>query len=303
VKAFITGATGFIGRALVRELLERGAEVLVVSRRTADPWKDPRVRVIHGNPAHPGPWQASVAGCDVVFNLAGAPVVDPPHRWNEKTKAEIRQSRVATTENLVDAMRLATPRPAALVSQSGKDYYGPRDDTPLDETAPPGTDFLAQVCVAWEAAAWAARDIARVTVLRTGIVLGRGGGALQPMLTPFKLGLGGPWGSGMQWWPWIHLSDMAGVMLFVWDRAMAGPVNVATPQVVRVQEFARELGHALHRPAFARVPEVALRMALGEAADVLLTSQQVVPARLQQAGYPYRHPELRAALADAVAAG
>jgi hypothetical protein len=303
MKAFVTGGTGFIGRPLVRALLERGVEAVVVSRGTADPWNDPRVRVVRGDPTRPGPWQAAVAGCDVVFNLAGAPVIDPPHRWNDRRKAEIRESRVATTELLVEAMRVATPRPAALISQSGKDYYGSRGDAPLDETAPPGNDFLAEVCLAWEDAARQAQDIARVTVLRTGIVLGRHGGALQPLLTPFKLGVGGPWGSGTQWWSWIHLADLVGLMLFVWERQLTGPVNAAAPEAVTVQEFARELGHALHRPAFARIPEAALRLALGEAADVLLTSQRVIPARARDAGYVFRFPALPAALADAVAPG
>jgi uncharacterized protein (TIGR01777 family) len=301
VRAFVTGGTGFIGRHLVGALLERGAEVAVLSRGNANPWKgDARVRLVRGDPTRAGVWQASVSGCDVVFNLAGMPLVDPPHRWNDTRKAEIRESRVATTEHVVEAMRVARARPAALISQSGKDYYGPRGDTPADETSPPGADFLAGVCLAWETAARQAEDIARVTLLRTAVVLGRNGGALHFMLTPFKLGVGGLWGTGEQWWAWIHMSDMVGLMLFAWDRQLTGPINVAAPQPVTVKEFARELGHALHRPAFARVPEVALRLALGEAADALLASQRVVPARALAAGYQYRFPQLHAALADVV---
>jgi uncharacterized protein (TIGR01777 family) len=189
------------------------------------------------------------------------------------------------------------------VSQSGVDYYGSRGDDALDESQPPGTGFLAQVCVEWEAAARRAEDVTRVTVLRSAVVLGRHGGALQPMLTPFKLGVGGPWGTGAQWWPWIHMDDMVGLMLFAWEREISGAVNAAAPEPVTVKDFAHELGHSLHRPAFARIPETALRLALGEVAAVLLDSKRVVPARALAAGYGFRYPELRPALADAVAGG
>jgi hypothetical protein len=300
MKAFITGGTGFIGRHLVQALLERSTEVVVLSRGSADPWNDPRVRVVRGDPTRSGPWQEAVSGCDVVFNLAGATIVEPPHRWTDRRKAMIHDSRVETTHCLVEAIRSAVPRPAALISQSGKDYYGSRGDSPLDETSPPGHDFLARVCLDWEEAARTAQDVARVTLLRTAPVLGRDGGALKLMLPPFRLGLGGPWGPGTQWWSWVHMADMVGLMLFVWDRGMTGAVNVAAPEPVTVQEFAKTLGDTLHRPAFARVPEVALRLALGEAADVLLISQRVIPARAQEAGYPFRFPTLAPALADAV---
>jgi hypothetical protein len=299
MKAFVTGGTGFIGRHLVRALLDRGTEVVVLSRRSADPWNDPRVRVVQGDGTRPGAWQAAVSGCHVVFNLAGAPIVDPPHRWTDRRKSAIRESRIGTTHCLVEAIRGATPRPGALVSQSGKDYYGPRDDTPLDETSPPGNDFLAGVCLEWEEAARTAQDVARVTLLRTGIVLGRGG-ALDSLFRVFKMGLGGSWGTGAQWWPWVHMADMVGLMLFAWDRELTGAVNVVAPEQVRVRDFARALGQAMHRPALARAPEMALRAALGEAADALLTSQRVVPARAQAAGYPYRFPGLHAALAEVV---
>jgi uncharacterized protein (TIGR01777 family) len=301
VKAFVTGGTGFIGRNLVRALADHGADVVVISRGRDDPWRLPRVRMIQADPTRPGDWQAAVSGCTVVFNLAGTRIVDPPHRWNERRKADIRDSRVATTINLVQAIRTSASRPAALVSQSGVDYYGSRGDDVLDETAASGDGFLAQVCREWEAAAKQAEDVARVSVLRTAIVLGRTGGALQPMLTPFKLGLGGPWGSGRQWWPWIHMTDVVGLMLFVCDRALTGAINVAAPNPVTVEAFARELGSVLQRPARARIPDTVLKLALGEAAEVLLDSKRVVPARALAAGYQFAFPTLGPALADATA--
>lgn len=296
MKAFLTGGTGFLGRHLVAALLARGAEVVVVSRRTRDPWNDPRVRVTPGDPTRAGPWQAAVAGCDTVFNLAGYPIVEPPHRWTDHRKAVIRESRVETTHRVVEAIRAAQPRPSVLISQSAVGYYGSRGDAPLDETAPPGDDFLARLCAEWEEAARGALGVARVVLLRTAPVLGKGGGVLQPMLTPFRLGVGGPWGRGTQWWPWIHVDDVTGLALFALDQGLTGAVNAVAPSPVTVNEFARALGDVLHRPAVARVPDFVLKLALGEAAAALLASQKVVPARAQSAGYVYRFPELRGAL-------
>jgi hypothetical protein len=296
MRAFLTGGTGFIGRRLVRALRERDADVVVVSRGGRDPWRDPRVHVVTGDPTRSGSWQAALGGCDVVFNLAGAPIVEPPQRWTTARKAAIRESRVGTTHCVVEALRAAAPQPTTLVSQSAVGYYGSRGNVPLDETAPPGSDFLARLCVEWEEAARAAQDVTRVVLLRTAPVLGQGGGVLAPLLTPFKLGLGGPWGAGTQWWSWVHLDDVVGLALFTLDRAMSGAVNVVAPEAVTVQAFAKALGEALHRPAFARVPEVALRLALGEAAEALLASQRVIPSRALDAGYAFQYPELRAAL-------
>jgi len=179
-------------------------------------------------------------------------------------------------------------------------YYGSRGDRLLDETAPPGSDFLARVCVEWEEAARAAENVTRVTIMRGAPVLGHGGGVLAPMLTPFRLGVGGPWGPGTQWWSWVHIADVVGVILLALDREIPGAVNVAAPTPVTVTEFAKTLGEVLHRPAFAHMPEFALRIGLGEAADVLLASQRVVPRRALDLGYAFRFAELRPALADVV---
>lgn len=300
MRVFLTGGTGFVGRHLVRALVARDAECVVVSRSGRDPWSDPRVRVVRGDPARSGPWQAAIAGTDAVINLAGAVIVDPPHRWTESRKLLLRTSRTEATFCVVEGMRAADPRPPVLVSMSAMGYYGSRGDAELDETAPPGDDFLAGLCVEWEEAARSAQDVARVAILRSGMVLGPDGGVLERLLPPFRLGVGGPWGSGRQWWSWIHIADLIGLVVLLLERDIAGAVNATTPHPVPVNEFARVLGAALGRPAFTRMPEIALRVALGEAADALLASLRVLPRRARDAGYTFRFPELAAALADVV---
>jgi uncharacterized protein (TIGR01777 family) len=298
VKIFLTGGTGFIGRRVVAALVERGHRCVVVSRSAASPWTADAVEVIRGDPTRPGPWQAALGACDAVVNLAGAPIVDPPHRWTAARKLVIRESRLETTRSVVDVLRHATPAPGVLVSASAVGYYGSRGDRLLDETASPGEDFLARLSIEWEEAARGAADVTRVTLIRSGIVLGAGGGALQPMLTPFRIGLGGPWGAGTQWWPWIHMADEVGLILLALERDLPGAINAASPHPVTVNEFAKALGGALNRPALARVPEFALRLALGEAAEALLASQRVIPRRALDMGYAFRFPELRGALAQ-----
>jgi uncharacterized protein (TIGR01777 family) len=300
MKVFLTGGTGFVGRHLVRALLADGVECVVVSRGGQHPWDDERVRVLRGDPTKSGPWQAAVAGADAVVNLAGAVIVDPPYRWTEARKAMLRTSRTETTYCVVEAMRAADQRPRVLVSMSAIGYYGSRGNAELDETAPPGQDFLASLCVEWEQAARSAQDVARVAILRAGMVLGPDGGVLERLLPPFRLGVGGPWGSGKQWWSWIHVADLVGLIRLLLEREVWGAVNATTPQPVQVAEFARVLGQVLGRPAFTRMPEVALRVALGEAADALVSSLRVLPHRARDAGYAYQFPELAAALADVV---
>lgn len=302
MKVFVSGGTGFLGRALVRTLIARGHQCLVLSRRPERPWDSDAVEMLRGDPTRPGPWQTALAGCDAVVNLAGSIIVDLPHRWTEQRKRAIRESRIESTRCIADALRHAPHPPAVFVNQSAIGYYGSRGDRELDETMPPGNDFLATLCIAWEEAAREVSDVTRVTVLRTAPVLGTGGGALEPMLPPFKLGLGGPWGPGTQWWSWIHQDDAVGLMLFALERPLPGAVNVASPAPVTVNEFARTLGEVLGRPAFMRAPEFALRLALGEAAEAMLASLRVVPRRALDAGYVFRFPRLAAALADIVGA-
>ena len=301
MRVALTGATGVVGRALVAGLRERGDEVSVLSRDPdraratlgaaieAHAWADPS--------AGPPPPEA-IAGCDAVVNLLGEPVA---RRWSSEAKRKIRDSRVLGTRHLVAALGEADPRPRTLVSGSATGYYGPRGDERLDESAPPGRDFLAQVCVSWEAEARQAEKLGvRVVMPRTGVVLADGGGALEKMLPPFKLGIGGPVAGGRQWVPWVHLDDAIGAILFALDNdEVDGPINVTAPEPVTNRELSRALGRVLHRPSFAPVPGLALRALYGEMAQVVVTGNRAVPTGLLRLGYRFRRPELEPALRQA----
>ncbi len=293
----VTGATGFIGRALCTILKERGQPFTALSRRperaktlvpgVKEAWRwRPRLEY---------PPLAAVQGAGAVVHLAGESVAG---RWNKEKKRAIRDSRVIGTRHLVAAIGEAKSKPGVLVCASAVGYYGNRGDEELTEEAGPGSDFLAEVCQAWEAEARRAEEHGvRVVMLRNGIVLGRGGGALKQMLLPFKLGLGGPVGSGKQWMPWVHVDDVVGIILHAIQQApVRGPVNATAPAPVRNREFTQTLARLLHRPALLPAPAFGLKILLGEFADVLLASQRVLPRRIQGAGYTFRHPTLEAAL-------
>jgi uncharacterized protein (TIGR01777 family) len=294
MQVVITGGSGFIGQALCPALLALGWQVTVVSRDTqAAARKLPAaVRVLADI--------EGAGGADAVVNLAGAPLAG--HRWNEEYKQVLRESRLRTTEALLAWMESLTMRPAVLVSGSAIGYYGPRDDTPLAETAPPGTDFGARLAADWEAAALPARELGvRTVVLRTGVVLGAGGGALQQLLTPYRMGLGGPIGDGNQWFSWIHLDDI--VRLVVWllgEASVDGPVNGTAPAPVRQKDFAAALGRALHRPAILPTPGFALKAAFGEMGQMLIDGQRVIPARAQGQGFRFLYPDIDGALAQVI---
>jgi uncharacterized protein (TIGR01777 family) len=298
MRVFVTGGTGLIGSRLVRALLDRGDECVVVSRSGRDPWGHERAEIVRGNPVAAGEWQRAVAGCDVVVNLAGQRIVDPPHRWTAARKRLLRDSRVEITRQVAAAVRAADPTPHTFVSASAIGYYGDRGDETLDESAARGEDFLADLSVAWEDAAQDAQDVTRVVRIRTGLVLDRSGGALAPLVPLFKLGLGGPWGDGTQWWSWIHVADEIGLILFAIDADVAGPLNLTAPNPVTVNSFAKALGRTLKRPSLMRQPAFALRLAMGEMADALLASQRVVPRRALDAGYTFRFPKLDGALGN-----
>jgi uncharacterized protein (TIGR01777 family) len=300
LRVFVTGGTGFIGSRLVKALVERGEECVVLSRSGHDPWGHPAVRVVQGDPVNAGGWQNEVSGAYAVVNLAGAPIVDPPHRWTEARKALLRRSRVDTTKNLVAAITKAERPPGIFLSSSAIGFYGPRGDTALTESAPAGTGFLADLAQDWEHAALEAHTVTAVTLLRTGLVLGNGGGVLGTLLPLFRLGLGGPWGSGDQWWSWIHLEDHVELMLYALDRRIAGPLNLTAPNPVTVRAFAASLGRAVHRPTLLPAPSFALRLAFGEAADALLDLQRVIPQAALDAGFAFQFPTLDEALKDLV---
>jgi uncharacterized protein (TIGR01777 family) len=302
----ITGATGLIGPQLLAELREREYEVTVLTRDPARAREQlAGVEAVGWDltgEAAPG---AALLGRDAVVHLAGAPVAQ---RWSSQAKRAIRESRVRGTRNLIEGLRQAErsqggERPGVLISSSAIGYYGAHGEEPLDEEAPPGRDFLAQVCVEWEAAAAQARELGmRVVQVRTGVVLDASGGALAKMLPPFRLGIGGPVAGGRQYISWIHTEDLLGIMLgALEDQRWSGPVNATAPGPLPNRDFSRVLGHVLNRPALAPVPGVALRLLYGEMAEIVTTGARVVPAKALVLGYEFRHPELEQALRSALA--
>lgn len=297
---FITGATGFIGRALVLRLQRDGHDITAWVRN------EEQARGALGTGVDLLPIAAgeaalrdALAMSDGVVNLAGEPLIG---RWTRKRVQAITESRVQLTERLVHAMRYAEHQPPVFVSGSAVGYYGDRGEEALTERSAPADDLLARLCRDWERAALAAEPAgARVVLLRTGIVLGREGGALARLLLPFRLGVGGPIGSGRQYMPWIHLHDHVEMMVAaLTDDRFSGPVNVSAPAPVTNREFSRALGRALHRPAFMPLPAFALRLALGEASGVLLSGQRAVPEKALKLGFAFQYPEIDAALADVV---
>jgi uncharacterized protein (TIGR01777 family) len=299
MKVTITGATGLLGRRLVSALKERGDEVTVLSRNPDRARESLGVEAHAWDPlAGPAPAEA-LSGRDAVVHLAGENVAQ---RWTSKSKRAIRESRETGTRNLVAGMRTADPRPGVLVSSSAVGYYGKHGDEVVDESTPAGDGFLAEVCIAWEREARAAEELGmRVVTIRTGVVLDADGGALGKMLTPFKLGAGGPVAGGDQYMPWIHAEDVAGIYLAALDGDdWRGPVNAGAPEPVTNREFSRALGRALHRPAVAPIPGFALRVLYGDMAEIVTEGQRAVPKRALELGYEFRHPDLDAALRDAV---
>src|SRR5512146_248293 len=289
---FLTGATGLIGSALVHALLRRGDAVTTLSRSPDAPRRlPPGVRHLQGDPAAPGRWEEELVRTDACVHLAGEPIA--AGRWNDERRRRIRASRVDSTRRVAEVIRAAGP--AVLVSGSAVGFYGDRGDEELDESSPPGTGFMPEVCREWEAAAEPARARARVVALRSGIVLARGGGALPRMALPFRLLAGGPLAGGAFWQPWIHLADEIGLILFALDpAAVEGPLNAAAPAPVRYRDLARAIGKALHRPSLLSVPRLALRAALGELSGELLVSQRVVPKKALALGYRFRFAEVEA---------
>jgi hypothetical protein len=294
MRVTVTGATGRLGTLIVRALTERGDDVTVLSRNPSQ---------LHGHAVrwHPTAEKAppeTLAGRDAVIHLAGE---DIAQRWNDETLKRIHDSREIGTRNLVEGIKAAEPRPRTLVSASAVGYYGNRPD-PVDEDAPPGEDVLARVCVAWEREAERASELGlRVIRVRTGVVLDRHGGALQKMLLPFRLGVGGPVAGGRQPMPWIHVEDVVGIYLQALDdETWSGAVNATGPQPVSNREFSRALGRALHRPAIAPIPEFAIRALYGGMAKLVTEGQYAVPRRTAELGYHFRHPDLDEALVSAL---
>jgi uncharacterized protein (TIGR01777 family) len=275
----VLGGNGFVGRHLVRALQARGDAVSVSSLR------DPQAAA------------AATAGHDAVVNLAGASVSE---RWSDAQKKAIADSRIALPHAYLDALAAAGAKPSVYVSASAIGYYGTSATATFTETSPPGDDFLARVCVGWETEARRAESLGmRVALIRTGLVLGTDGGALAKLLPIFKLGLGGPIGSGTQWYSWIHIDDLVGIYLLALDGA-SGPLNGTAPAPVTNRAFTDALGAALHRPAFLPVPAFAISAILGEGAVVVVEGQRVLPEATHERGYTFVYPTLAGALAALV---
>jgi len=296
MRIFITGATGFVGRALTLRLLRDGHAVVAWTRNpeAARDVLGAEVTIASTD------LDTQVGSADAVVHLAGEPVLGG--RWTKHRRQRLWDSRVGLAERLVASMARADHRPGVLVSASAVGLYGDRGDEVLDEDSPPGTGFLPDLCRAWEAAATAATSLGvRVVPVRIGVVLGRGGGALGPLLSMGRWGLSGPIGSGRQWVPWIHLDDLVEMLVrAIGDPALSEPILAVAPHRVRQRDFAAAIGAALGRPAVLPTPAPVLRLALGDAASVLLDSQAVLPSRAEAIGFRYRFPTLDAALADIV---
>ena len=297
MRVTLTGATGGIGGGLAKALVARGDEVTALTRspeRAAGRLPEGVTAVGWDPVAGPAPADA-LAGRDAVVNLAGENV---SQRWTSEIKQRIRASRELGTRNLVEGLRIAEPRPAALISGSASGYYGPHGDERIGEDAPAGDDFLAAVSVAWEREALEAEGLGmRVAIVRTGIVLDADSGAVATMLTPFKLGVGGPVAGGRQYMPWIHRDDEIGLLLAALDSPdFSGPINGSAPEPATNRDFSRALGRALHRPAFAPIPAAAIKLLYGDMAQIVVNGVRMVPGRAAELGYTFRHPDLDEAL-------
>lgn len=294
MNTLITGGTGFIGSALSSGFLSNGHNVVITSRHRDGLWYEDR-GILKWRPPDLIPADI-MSRINTVINLAGEPITSG--RWTKARKDRILSSRIETTRAIVESMRAVKPVPGLLISASAIGYYGPRGGEYITEEGSPGEDFLAQVCKAWEEEALKAQDLGvRVVLLRIGIVLGPKGGALPRMALPFKLFLGGPIGSGRQWFSWIHMDDVVGIIRHIIENTtITGPVNLTAPQPVTNKEFSSALARVLNRPAWLPVPALLLRIALGELADILLTGQRVIPEKILKAGYKFKYQRIEEAL-------
>lgn len=298
MRILITGATGLIGQPLCRRLSNEGHGIVVLSRQPERAAVVPGAKAFRWEPEAGAPPREAWEGVEALIHLAGEPVA--AGRWTSERKRSIRESRVTGTRNLVAGIEMLSDRPKVLISSSAVGLYGDRGDEVLAETAAPGEGFLADVSRDWESEAVRARNLGlRVALVRVGVVLSSAGGALEKMLAPFKLGLGGRLGDGRQWFPWIHLDDIVGILHHaLMSPAIDTSINGVAPGIVTNEGFTRELAAALHRPVFFPVPEFALRIAMGEMAEMALASLRVVPQVAEETGYRFRYPQLREALAE-----
>ena len=298
MRILVVGGTGLVGRRLCAALARAGHDLRAISRNV--PRSTPHLPAgtdLRPLPRSDAEWSSLVDGCNAIFNLAGEGIVDG--RWTDARKKALHDSRIGITENLVRACESTVRRPRVLINASAIGFYGPHGDEDLNETSAPGDDFLAEMCVAWEQAALAASECGlRVVTLRIGVVLSMDGGSLERMLPPFRLGLGGPFGTGEQYFSWVHEDDLTGLLMHALENeSIEGAMNGTAPNPVRNGEFAKTLGSILNRPAFLSPPDFVIRLAFGEVADaILLTGQKVLPAVAQKSGYKFRYQTAEEAL-------
>lgn len=299
MKVFMTGGTGFVGTHLTRKLAEQGCEVTVLTRAIRKGRDQARgVSFLEGDPTRKGAWQERVVDHEVVINLAGATIFT---RWTQDKKETIRNSRIMTTQNLVEALSVCNNKETLFLNTSAVGYYGFHGNEDLDESSPPGDDFLAAVTREWEASALEAEKFgARVLLCRFGVILGKNGGALAKMAPLFKWYLGSRIGKGEQWFSWIHEQDLADAYLFLIDQKdFSGPINCTAPYPVTNKEMTRILGNVLNRPTLMPpVPGFVIKLMIGEFGSSLLEGQKVLPRKLLEMGFHFRFPSLGEALVD-----
>jgi len=300
LKILITGGTGFVGTQLTSRLIQDGYKVTILTRSLKGAkGSSPGISYLEGDPTKKGPWQEAIKNHDAIINLAGASIFS---KWTDEHKKAIRESRVSTTQNIVEGIPSAPSKKITLFSTSAVGYYGFCGDEKLVEDSPPGNDFLARIAVEWEGEALKAKEKgARVVITRFGIVLGEKGGALSRMIPLFKKYIGGPIGSGRQWFSWVHIRDLAEAFVFLIKHPeISGPVNVCSPNPVRNKGLARALGKALHRPAFFPAPGFMVKFVLGEFGSIILEGQRVIPRRLFENGFVFQYPDIDKALQSIV---
>jgi uncharacterized protein (TIGR01777 family) len=296
MKILITGGTGFVGTQLTSRLIQDGHEVTILSRSAKRSGEVSRgISYLQGDPTQKGPWQEAIKNHDAVINLAGASIFA---KWTEEHKRAIRESRVNTTRNIVEGIPSYPQKLFTLFSTSAVGYYGFCEDEELTEESPHGDDFLARIAVEWEREALKAKDKgARVVLTRFGIVLGERGGALNQMIPLFKKYIGGPIGSGKQWFSWVHIKDLSDTSAFLSKHPeISGPVNVCAPNPVRNKDLAKAIGKALQRPSIIPTPGFMVKLVLGEFGSVILKGQRVIPKRLLDSGFAFQYPDIDKAL-------
>jgi uncharacterized protein len=294
MKIFITGGSGFVGTNLAFYLLEKGHRVIAVGTSSAhNTIQQDKFHYISADTTIKGDWQDALKDVDAVINLAGKNIFK---RWSDTYKDQIYNSRILTTRNLVEA--IDNQKDIIFCSTSAVGYYGDRADEVLKEDAPPGNDFAAKVCRDWEKEAFKAETKGvRVAAMRFGVVLGKNGGALSKMLPAFKSFAGGPLGSGLQWFPWIHMDDLIAAIIFIFENPdLKGPVNFCSPNPVRHRDFAGALGRVLNRPSVMKTPAFMIRLIMGEMGKSLMSSQRAIPDKLLKQGFKFQYPDIHNAL-------